>query len=136
MPRALVGVVLAIVFCAGNTPAEEEKEKPKDRPAIPGEKVDAKGNRVLTGTVESIETKDEKNGILVVRTSGANSRSKFWVDNKTKVLQVTADPLEGGLKSPVLMGAEVRITFVERQSQGVPPDLPVCQMLQVLKPAK
>src|SRR5438094_311777 len=101
MSRTLIGVVLGVLIGVP-LPAEEEKDKPKDKPAIPSEKIDAKVDRSLTGFVEKINAKDEKTGTLMLRTDRDIPRYRFEINDKTKILTAGNEPLEGGLKSPLL----------------------------------
>src|SRR3954453_3189106 len=115
MSRVLTGVVLAALLGA---PRGAREDKPKEKPAVPGEKIDAKANRSLTGVIEKVDAKNEKAGTFVLR--AGEEKYTFQVDGKTKVLRATGDPLEGGLGSPLLKNAQVRVLFFDKEAKGGP----------------
>jgi hypothetical protein len=131
MTRTICGSALG--FCMLLLPAFAE-EKPK-----PSEKTDNSVDRSLTGFIEKVEAKDEKSGTFVMRTDKDLPRYTFQVDPGTKILGEKSSPLEAGLKSPLLVGAEVRVVFVDRQPKGDKKDQTdthVCRTLQIINPGK
>jgi len=143
MLHALIGVVLGVLICAGPVPGRPEKDPPKDKTGVPSEKTDAKVDRSLTGIVEKVEVKDEEGGTLTMRSSGppqANAyRYLFRIDAKTKILTAKGEPLEDGLKSRQLAGAEVRVVFVDRRpgaDKPAAPDFHLARTVQLIRPGK
>ena len=132
MARTLISSVLG--FCIVLLPAFGA-EKPK----TPAEKIDGSVDRSLTGFIEKIDAKDEKSGTFVMRTDKDLPRYTFQVDANTKVLTNKSDPLDAGLKSPLLVGAEVRVVFIDRKPKAEKKDqmdTHVCRTLQIIKTEK
>ncbi len=131
---SLLGVSIVVLPIFG-----DDKDKPKDKPAIPIEKIDGTMDRSLTGFIEKVEAKDGKNGTFVMRTSKDLPRYTFQVDSKTKILTAKNDPLEAGLENPRLVRAEVRVLFIDRKPKEEKPDQPnvhICRLVQIINPGK
>jgi hypothetical protein len=128
MLRATIGgfLLMSALFAS---PALAEKPKP----GSPTEKIDGKSDRALTGFVEKIEAKDENKGTVVMRTSGPKYR--LVVNENTKILTAKGDPLNLGLKSPLLAKAEIRVTFFDKEPKGkkVKEDIHVCNTIQLVE---
>jgi len=125
MPRLLIGAASAVVLCAGL--------------AALASAADAKANQSREGVVDRIEVQDEQTGTVRLRPDKDLPRYVFKITKETKILTDKADPLEGGLKSPLLKGAQVRVVFVEKDGKADKADqeaVRVCRSLQILKPAK
>jgi hypothetical protein len=132
MWRTMIGSVLG--FCIVLLPAfGVEKPKP------PAEKIDGSVDRSLTGFIEKIDAKDEKSGTFVMRTDKDLPRYTFQVDANTKVLSNRSDPLADGFKSPLLVGAEVLVVFIDRKPNAEKKDQKdthICRTLQIIKAEK
>jgi hypothetical protein len=138
MSRIVLGCVLGISIVVLPI-LGQDRDRPKDKPAIPIEKIDGTMDRSLTGFIEKVEAKDGKNGTFVMRTSKDLPRYTFQVDSKTKILTAGNEALEAGLESPRLVRAEVRVLFIDRKPKEAKtgqPDDHLCRLVQIINPGK
>jgi len=127
MVRVTIGL-LGVLLCLGVALAQPGKEEPKDKPrdkGVPSEKIDPRVSRSLTGIVEKVVATEENSGTLKMRSSGTREgklyQYTFQIDARTKILTSKGETLKGGLKSPLLARAEVRVVFVDRPREGDKP---------------
>jgi len=133
---ALLGLVL-LVLPAAQAPGQNRTEK-----------TDANVDRSLTGRVEKINAQNERQGTLVVRSSGAPAPAPggkryvytFQISEQTQLRTPRGKELERGLQSPLLAGAEVRVTFIDipppPQAPGNRANQHMARVVQLIKPGE
>ena len=117
MSQWLIAAALGMLIAAAPGSGQREDPPRPNGPTDRIEKTDPSVDRSLTGIVDSVDAKDENNGKLTLHTSPPDNalyRYVFQIDEgHTKLLTADGNPLKDGLKSRLLLGAEVRVGFVE-----------------------